>query len=566
MNVGPISFGFSPLRASSMRVGRFQVESGATVDARPDLRSLAGYLLDARESLEALLSAARPERTRSGSGSAAATAGLATSSFSLGLETTPKAAVLRSAEEVNTTPTSYSTHVPEFEGASSPDVEIQGVYDGSHGDTTLRFEVASGGLVGLTSTRLNVIANGQVVETVQFAGSYDPGTPVQLENGLTIALGSGTTFANDGFEIEVSSSVGTAVDPDASFDGTGDDVPEFESTFAVGAGSFTINGAAISVASDDTLTDVLAKITASAAGVTASFDALTETVILTQDTEGSAEAITLGADTSGFLAATKLDTAVLEPGSDDERTAALAEVDSLSGVVAGTFFVQGVAIDVDPALDSLTDVLERIEANVEGVTATYDADSGRVTISGGTGNELTLGGDAAGFLAAIGIDEGIYEAQPQTSGRRRSQISFHDTVKTRSGLLALESALTPLTSLRLGGRAGDRLAGFGAELRKVLSESLAEVDETLGDRQFVRTEFGLDFDFRGKDEVLQIDLDRFRRALREDPERLVGFLAGEGGSTGLLGRIDRALETTLRGIANGLDPTRDAGLILDLRA
>ena len=75
------------------------------------------------------------------------------------------------------------------------------------------------------------------------------------------------------------------------------------------AGSFDVNGVSITVAANDTINSVLAKIDASAAGVTATFDATREEVVLTQKTEGAANDIVLANDTSGFLAATKLDTA-----------------------------------------------------------------------------------------------------------------------------------------------------------------------------------------------------------------------------------------------------------------
>ena len=49
---------------------------------------------------------------------------------------------------------------------------------------------------------------------------------------------------------------------------------------------------------------MVAKITASAADVTASFDAATDSVVLTENTAGAG--LVVGNDTSGFLAATKL--------------------------------------------------------------------------------------------------------------------------------------------------------------------------------------------------------------------------------------------------------------------
>lgn len=99
---------------------------------------------------------------------------------------------------------------------------------------------------------------------------------------------------------------GTKVNAGAAFNGTGANAPLFDAGQSVGAGSFTVNGVSIAVAATDTLNAVLARITASEAGVTASYDTQTDTVRLMSKTVGPTP-ITLGADTSGFLAAVKLD-------------------------------------------------------------------------------------------------------------------------------------------------------------------------------------------------------------------------------------------------------------------
>ena len=99
---------------------------------------------------------------------------------------------------------------------------------------------------------------------------------------------------------------GTRVNAATAFNGTGMNSPLFDAGLSVGAGAFTVNGVAIAVAATDTLTTVLDRITASQAGVTATYDATTDRVRLVAK-KMDATPITLGADTSGFLAAVKLD-------------------------------------------------------------------------------------------------------------------------------------------------------------------------------------------------------------------------------------------------------------------
>ena len=127
------------------------------------------------------------------------------------------------------------------------------------------------------------------------------------------------------------------MDPTKAFNGTAANDPRFETGNTVTAGSFDVNGATITVNADDTINSVLAKISASGAGVTASFDATREKVVLTQTTAGSSEPITLENDTSGFLAATKLDVFSAIPGGDltDEAADPINTVAKLSGITTG---------------------------------------------------------------------------------------------------------------------------------------------------------------------------------------------------------------------------------------
>jgi hypothetical protein len=146
-------------------------------------------------------------------------------------------------------------------------------------------------------------------------------------------------------------------------------------------------------------------------------------VLLTQNTPGSTEDIVLANDTSGFLAAVKLDGAVAVPGEDgtvsEDPGTPMAEVEGLSAVQSGSISVNGVSIDIDVNTDSLNDVLDRITASEAGVTASYDSNSKRVSLtSKDTESQLILESGSSNFLSEVGLSEGTYEA---TSGSVESQ-------------------------------------------------------------------------------------------------------------------------------------------------
>ncbi len=81
----------------------------------------------------------------------------------------------------------------------------------------------------------------------------------------------------------------------------------------VSDGVMSINGAAIAVRAEDTLQAMIDKINRSAAGVTATFSSTNNSLTLTAKALGSSQ-ISLGSDSSGLMAALKLDTATTSLG------------------------------------------------------------------------------------------------------------------------------------------------------------------------------------------------------------------------------------------------------------
>lgn len=187
---------------------------------------------------------------------------------------------------------------------------------------------------------------------------------------------------------------------------------------AVTAGTFTVNGAQVTVALTDSLQDVFDKIsTATSGAVTASYDSASDKISLS-----SGSAITLGAsnDTSNFLSVAKLAnnttgtiTSSAALGSVNQ-TGSLASahlrtgITAVDGTGAGSFTINGVSIAYNVNTDSLSAVLNRINSSTAGVTASYDAANDRVTLANKTtGNTgMSFSEDAGGFLAAVGVTGG----------------------------------------------------------------------------------------------------------------------------------------------------------------
>ena len=191
------------------------------------------------------------------------------------------------------------------------------------------------------------------------------------------------------------------------------------------AGTFTINGHQVTIATTDSLQQVFDNIsTATSGAVTASYDSSTNQPTSDKITLTSSAPIVLGSatDTSNFLQVAQLYnngsssvTSVSALGSV-LLNAGLADANLKTAVTGdangqGQFLINGVSVNYDLATDSIQNVLDRINNSSAGVNASYNAQTdgfvltdkttGDIGIAAQdvTGNFLTATGLAAGTLA-----------------------------------------------------------------------------------------------------------------------------------------------------------------------
>lgn len=182
---------------------------------------------------------------------------------------------------------------------------------------------------------------------------------------------------------------------------------------AVKAGTFTINGKPVTVATTDSLQDVFNAISTATDGeVTASYNATQDKITLS-----GSSSIVLGAanDTSNFLSVLKLanngSSTVTSSGKlgTVKTTAALGSAGlgaSVSG--SGSFSINGVSISYNTATDTLTSLISRINKSTAGVTASYDSTNDRMLLTNNSTGDMGVGvtDDSNGILAALGLTSG----------------------------------------------------------------------------------------------------------------------------------------------------------------
>jgi hypothetical protein len=422
------------------------------------------------------------------------------------------------------------------------------------GDTT--GFLATTGLASSNTTRGNVADDQQVLaDTTQFAGIVNGAFSV---NGVSIAVdrtadtfdsivdrinqaGAGVTASYDrttdrlsiasnvagaavslgddtsGFLDAVHESAGawgTHVNADAAFNGTGAGAPLLDPSQSVHAGTFTVNGVRIDVAANDSVNSVLAKITASHAGVQATYDDNAQTIALA-NRASSATPITLANDTSGFLAAMKLDHSVLSSVGENGSSAldtALSKLPAFSRVTAGTVTVNGVSLSVDPSTTTVRDFVSRLDA-LTGVSASID------------GSRLKVSADRlADSLSVTRDTSGLWSAVGGTLGTAAAVTGAHRLVKIASGPETSSNASQVATSLA---RAIDTMN---------LAIDLTNPDEgeTASRRGKLETALGTaisGLNARGI-EGLSITKDKGKFKIAVDSEKLTASLTSAGDASG----------------------------------
>jgi flagellar hook-associated protein 2 len=223
-----------------------------------------------------------------------------------------------------------------------------------------------------------------------------------------------TAAAQDGAAVSAQPISSTDVVSTVDLDSTGFADP-------ITAGTFTVNGQTITVATTDTLQSVFDQIKSATNGaVTASYDPTTDKIILS-----SSSPITLGssADTSNFLQATQLYTSgtgtvtslnalaginINAPASESNLSTAISD----GGSGQGAFEINGVTINFDASTDSINDILQSINDSAAGVTASYDGANHRFILTNNTTGDvgMTFQDVTGNFLAATGIAGGTLQA------------------------------------------------------------------------------------------------------------------------------------------------------------
>ena len=263
---------------------------------------------------------------------------------------------------------------------------------------------------------------------------------------------------------------------------------------AITAGTFTVIGGRVTVATTDTLQDVFTKISTATGGqVTASYDHTTDKITLTS---GSTIVLGSAGDTSNFLSVARLynngSATSLSSASalgSANLTAAMAGSNLRTAIDdggAGEIYINGVTINYNVATDSIANVLARISSSAAGVTANYDPINDRFTLR----NKVT--GDTG--IAFEDITGNFFEATGLLGGATERGKNLLYSINGGPTAVSASNAITPassqiagltVTALKEGASTTVQVAAENTKLKTAISAFLEEYNkvQTLFDAQ-----------------------------------------------------------------------------------
>lgn len=384
----------------------------------------------------------------------------------------------------------------------------------------------------LFSKRLTTVGDDEVVKAGVSAGAALGSYTFNISQLATASVRQGTT--NIGARLNPTSDVSSLVLSEAAF------------SKAVTAGTFSVNGKQVTIATSDSLQDVFDKIsTATGGAVTGSYNATTDRIRLT-----SASQIVLGGanDTSNFLSVARLNnngTGTITSSSNlgTIKTGAALNAGNFNTAVsdggsgAGQFKINGVAISFNASTDSLKNVIDRINASSAGVTASYDPINDRVSLTSKVTGDIGIGlEDVTGnFLAATGLSGGAL-----TRGNNLTYtVNGGGTLTSTSNTITEESSGIvglSITALKLGSSSVD-VSSDTASIKKAITDFLDEFNKTQG---VIDKETASSTDSKGK--------------------VTAGTLAGQSDANEMASRLRSLAFGTVSGLTGSLDRLSRLGI------
>lgn len=249
--------------------------------------------------------------------------------------------------------------------------------------------------------------------------------------------------------------------------------------------------------------------------------------------------------------------------ANDDRNKLLSTLAGFGGIAAGSFRINTVPISVDPAADTLNDVLTRINASGAGVTASIEPGTDRLVIEADSPRKpILIEENSTGFFTATRLAPRAY-APP-----KGSSTAFAEPGKLVADMGEAVKAINGILKGDFGELDADTMAELKTGLKEALIKGLGgSVSD--GVKKHIRSKYGFEIDFTAfAEERTTFDAKVFTTKALDDYDGLLLFLAGDSvtGVQGLAKTISSAFDTSLNKLVDTLGAKFAQGIMVDLKA
>lgn len=349
--------------------------------------------------------------------------------------------------------------------------------------------------------------------------------------------------------------VGVGLKLNGTADVSGVTVSAMNISATVSAGTFTVNGSQVTIATTDSLQSVFTAISTATGGVvTASYDPVADKISL-----ASSSAISLGtpADTSNFLGAVKL----FANGTNAVSSLTTLGVVNLNNsitnsnlattVTDGGFSINGVAFTYTAAGDSLQGIMAQINTSTAGVNIAYDSITNKFTLTNKqTGTyDLTVSDTGGGnLMEAMGLNS----TSTLTSGvNAQYTVNSGPTLTSQSNVLDSTShgvSGLSVTALKLG---SDTIT-VSQDATKVQ----VKIDDFISKYNAVQTFL----DEKTKTTVVQSYMDERTKKMVNKPKVVQAILGDNKEVAALRSGLRKMIFTSVNGLSGSVKRIPDLGI------
>lgn len=398
-------------------------------------------------------------------------------------------------------------------------------------------------------------------------------------------------------KVESSGRMGSFIDPTALLKDAGLGT-------AITAGTFSINGVAISidpeVTETDTLNKILDKINTSVPDFEASYDGGTGKITFSSTSIPPTDIkLGSGADTSNFFEAIWVSG---KTGSAIESSVPLGTVQvnktlgealfqtpltTPVGTTSGSFEINGVEIAYDTSVTSISDIIKKINNSEAKVTATYDAVGDKIQLQAkDTGSlNISLKDVSGNFLTATGLlgaaqdlgDNAVYSIDEVNGGQQltstknsiegvipgvnftlkntgNTEITINNDIDaTVSKIDSFVSQYNSTMSLIKGKLDKEAVLQGDASLMRLqssLRNKVTGVVSGVTSEIDLASEIGLEIDKEG---TLSLDQTKLKEVLADNPDKVFDLFNAEDG---IATKLDEEIEMWTKS-TNGIIPTKE---------